>query len=230
MSGNSPAHAVVLSSFSVDKYEVTQKSYQLIMGALPQHITATGDDIAVNRVSWVQAALYCNARSKNEGLDTAYTYDPDLAVASFACDMESNGYRLPTEAEWEYVSRAGATTLYPWGEDEPVSPDSLDKYCIHSQNSGGTVHSVGTKEPNGWGIYGVQGNVAEWCNDWYESGYPAEEQTDPTGPSTGTERVFRGGCYNFPDMNFRSPYRSWGDASDAFVGLEHVGLRCVRRE
>jgi formylglycine-generating enzyme required for sulfatase activity len=101
-----------------------------------------------------------------------------------------NKYRLPTEAEWEYAARAGTAGKYSFGDDA----GALGRYAWYKDNSGGTTHPVGRKEPNGWGLYDMQGNVCEWVRDWYGD-YSSSPVTDPRGPSSGSARVDRGGSW-----------------------------------
>ena len=185
-SGNAdelPIHQVTLSSFAIYKYEVTQAEYQAVMGTNPSYFT--GSNYPVERVTWYNAVEYCNARSTQEGLTPCYN------TSSWSCDFNANGYRLPTEAEWEYASR-GATInpdyLYS-------GSDNIDNVAWYSSNSNSTTHPVGTKAPNSLGIYDMSGNVCEWCNDWYGS-YSSGAQTDPVGPASGSHRVNRGGGWS----------------------------------
>jgi formylglycine-generating enzyme required for sulfatase activity len=112
------------------------------------------------------------------------------------------GFRLPTEAEWEYACRAGSTTAYCFGDDVA----RLGDYAWFKDNTGYTTYPVGQKKPNAWGIHDMHGNVCEWCEDWYGD-YPSEPVTDPTGPESGAFRVRRGGCWNYEADASRSAFR-----------------------
>ncbi|MFN6138478.1 MAG: formylglycine-generating enzyme family protein, partial [Planctomycetota bacterium] len=117
--------------------------------------------------------------------------------------------RLPTEAQWEYAVRAGSTTAYCFGDDE----NKLGDYAWYDKNSGNKNHPVGTKKPNAWGIHDGHGSVWEWCSDWYDSKYSKGPLTDPVGPSTGSNRVGRGGSWNDGAAYCRSALRD-GNAPD----------------
>jgi formylglycine-generating enzyme required for sulfatase activity len=130
------------------------------------------------------------------------------------------GHRLPTEAEWEFAARAGTTTLWSSGDDEA----DLERYAWYEKNSGGEAHSVGSREPNPWGIHDLHGNVWEWVADWYGP-YSAEPQVDPTGPPGGTGRVLRGGSFASTPRVLRSAFRLRG--GPGFRGGA-FGFRCVR--
>lgn len=214
-SGNSnelPIHQVTLSSFAIDKYEVTQAEYQAVMGTNPSYFT--GSNYPVEQVTWFNAAQYCNARSTQEGLTPCYN------TSSWSCNFSANGYRLPTEAEWEYAAR-GATNnpnyLY-------AGSDNIDNVAWYSSNSNSTTHPVGTKAPNSLGIYDMSGNVCEWCNDWYGS-YSSGAQTDPVGSTSGSARVVRGGSWYGSATFCRVANRSYSFPSN---GCSFLGFRVAR--
>jgi formylglycine-generating enzyme required for sulfatase activity len=190
-----PVHSVTVAPFWMDSTEVTQADYQSLVGADPAEFY-DDPDRPIEMVTWYDAVLYCNARSKRDGKDTVYSYtsvsgtarDGRNGLGNLAINFEANGYRLPTEAEWEYACCAGTTSEYYWGSD------SANQYAWYSGNSSGTTHPVGTKLSNAWGLYDMCGNAWEWCNDWYGA-YTSEAQTDPRGPNSGTVRVIRGGSW-----------------------------------
>ncbi len=215
-----PAHKVRVAAFYMDKYEVTQKAYESLMGRNPSK--STGPDKPVERVSWHAAIRYCNMRSLREGLETCY--DPQ----TLECDPGAGGYRLPTEAEWEYACRAGTKTSYSFGHD----PGKLRDYGWFKDNSHDDTHPVGRKRPNPWGLYDLHGNVAEWCNDFYsEDHYAASVGENPTGPPSGDERVLRGGNWRSTGDVCRSSarYSETPGFADVCFGYEAYGFRCVRR-
>ena len=178
-----PQHQVTASPFLIGKYPVTQAEYQEMMGVNPSEFK--GANLPVEQVSWFDAVEYCNRLSLREGLTPAYTINGN----NVRWNREANGYRLPTEAEWEYACRAGTDTPF-------YSGSLVDNAGWHSGNSGGQTRPVGEKEPNSWGLYDMHGNVLEWCWDWLGD-YSGEAQTDPQGPSAGTRRVYRGGSWRF---------------------------------
>jgi len=160
----------------------------------------------------------------NGGLRPAY--DPK----TWQCDFEADGYRLPTETEWEYAARAGTRTDRYFGNDS----SRLSRHAWFKENSTRGPQPVGLKEPNPWGLHDVYGNVWEWCHDFYaEDYYRHSPERDPRGPATGQNRVVRGGCWNSrPDM-CRSAYRHYEDPryTDVCFGKDvhgFVGFRCVR--
>jgi len=214
-----PPHRVQVSPFYIDVSEVTQASYQKLMGANPSKFQ--GPDRPVERVSWYSATQYCNMRSLREGLTPCYRPE------TLECDFAANGYRLPTEAEWEYAARAGTTTRWPFGSD----PRQLDKHGWFRDNAEKTTHSVKTKTPSPWGLYDMQGNVAEWCNDCMSEGYDAADARDPHGASSGEDRVLRGGNWQSDADACRSAARNGATPrfADACFGTETYGFRCVRR-
>jgi len=215
-----PAHDVRLSAFDMDVTEVTQKSYQALMGRNPAKFK--NPDHPVERLSWPAAVKYCNMRSRREGLTPCY--DP----ATLAPDFAADGYRLPTEAEWEYACRAGSTTAYAFGDD----PHRLAAHAWFKENAGKTTHPVGTRKPNTWGLHDMHGNVAEWCHDVYsERAYGDAAEHDPTGPASGQERVLRGGSWRTSAEACRSSARfsEPPGLADVCFGYEAYGFRCVRR-
>ncbi len=177
----SPTRQVTISrAFWLQAHEVTQGEYSALMGNDPSHFTSCGSDCPVEEVSWEDAVRYANALSSKEGLTPCY--DASGNFQGLSC----SGYRLPTEAEWEYAARAG-TTGSQYG--------SLGMIAWTRDNSNYETHPVGQLGPNAWGLYDMLGNVWEWTHDWYGS-YSGGAERDPTGASSGSDRVNRGGSWN----------------------------------
>ena len=215
-----PVHQVRISGFLIDVCEVTQQSYEKLMGANPSKFK--NPDSPVERASWVFAAQYCNMRSSLEGFTRCY--DPE----TYRCDFTADGYRLPTEAEWEYACGAGTTTPWSFGAGE----SRLAKHAWFKTNAEKTTHPVGQKEPNPWGLFDMHGNVAEWCNDFYAESYGhADGVQDPSGPASGEERALRGGSWRSSPDSCRSSarYSEPPGFADVCFGYEAYGFRCVRR-
>jgi len=218
-----PPHRVFVSPFDIDACEVTQAEYERVVGTNPSRWK--DPDNPVEQIRWADAARYANARSRLENLRPAY--DP----AGWACDFAADGYRLPTEAEWEYACRAGAAADYPCGG----SPAALAEYAWFKDNAGRGPHPTGRRRPNAWGIFDMHGNVWEWCNDFYaEDYYKSGPERDPPGPPSGKSRVLRGGCWNSRADLCRAAYRNEEDPgyTDTCFGRDvhgFVGFRCVRR-
>ena len=149
-------------------------------------------------------------------------YDED----TLECDFEANGYRLPTEAEWEYAARAGTDTKYLFGND----PRTLGQYAWTEENSGERTHEVGTRRPNPWGLFDMYGNVAEWVQDYYgERYYGSSPERNPRGPGDGEYRVLRGGGWSSDAAVTRSTYRSFSaSVDDGCLVSDAIGFRCVR--
>ena len=212
-------HKVHTSSFYIDKYPVTQEEYQRVMGENPSRWKASQNP--VEQVRWSDAVRYCNARSRLEELQPCYDLE------TWECNFNANGYRLPTEAEWEYVCRAGTETRFFFGN----SQSKLKRYAWSKENSGGRPHPVGQKLPNPWGLYDVYGNVWEWCNDFYKVDYYQESpKENPNGPKTGDSKVVRGGAWNSNAESCCSSYRYNENPGyvDACFGYDIYGFRCVR--
>jgi formylglycine-generating enzyme required for sulfatase activity len=196
-----PVHEVRISkAFYLGKHEVTQGQWQAVMGNNPSNFKGDANR-PVENVSWDDVQEFIRKLNAKEGGST---------------------YRLPTEAEWEYAARAGTTMAYSFGNDA----EQLGKYAWYGANAGGTTHPVGQRESNARGLYDMHGNVWEWVQDWYGQDYYARSTAvDPTGPSSGSRRVFRGGGW-FNVAGFcRSAFRSCNAPGFRYGFL---GLRLLR--
>jgi len=250
-SDEGPQHMVTLSGFLMSEYEITQGMYETVMGKNPSKFkklvageSGTPNKLPVDSVNWFDILVFCNKLSMMEGLTPAYripafnnSTDPaDWGTVPTKNDQSimawetvemvsgSNGYRLPTEAQWEYACRAGTNTLWYNGNDEK----KLDDIAWFLDNSNKQTHKVGLKAPNAWGLYDMIGNVFEWCWDWYGSKcYTSAAVFEPTGiePSAyGKEKVLRGGTFGSTDKYTRSAYRS----HNYVPGYTEIGFRVVR--
>jgi len=248
-----PIHTVRFShDFWMDTTEVTQADYDTLMRhSYSGYVTpgwfstyGVGARYPAYSIYWGDAALYCNARSRRDGLDTVYRYTGITGTPGNMCelvgvtiDYTKNGYRLPTEAEWEYACRGGVNADFFWGKNiNPYPSDAADSaeissYAIWSANSWqfgsdtsafGT-HQVATKTPNQCGLYGMAGNVYEWCNDWYDS-YQSGTVVDPAGPDSGLFRCMRGGSWGNDATYLRSANRTivFPDYNYYFIGFRAV--------
>lgn len=173
-----PTHNVTLSSYYICKYEVTQALWRAVMGSNPSYFK--GDNLPVERVSWNDCQTFINRLNSYTG----------------------RNFRLPTEAEWEFAARGGNYSRHY----KYSGSNYIGDVAWYGGNSGSSTHPVGTKQPNELGLYDMSGNVWEWCSDWYGS-YSSYSQNDPTGPNSGSYRVFRGGSWNFLARNCRSSLR-----------------------
>ncbi|MEC9073383.1 MAG: SUMF1/EgtB/PvdO family nonheme iron enzyme, partial [Myxococcota bacterium] len=222
--------------FAMKATEVTQGEWQALMGTAP---SANGgcDDCPVETVSWWGALAYANALSASEGLDACYTLSGCAGApgdGAYVCDdftveagtpYACEGYRLPTETEWERGARAGTTTSVWHGTIEicdGVSPVA-DEVGWHQDNAGGVTHLVAQKLMNPWGLYDTAGNVSEWCSDWYGAGVGAA--VDPEGPPSGGSRVTRSYSWSDQPGRIRAANRSF-DAPGARG--PSIGFRPVR--
>jgi len=183
-----PVHKVTLSAFYIGKYEVTQALYESVMGNNPSSCIRDGDNMPVESVTWYDAIEFCNKLSEREGLQSAYTVNGE----NVEWNRNADGYRLPTEAEWEYAAKGGngspGNYTYAGSNDENI-------VAWYEDNSGKHTLPVGKKAPNDLGIYDMSGNVSEWCWDW-DGEYLSGAQTNPVGASSGSGRVLRGGSWS----------------------------------
>jgi formylglycine-generating enzyme required for sulfatase activity/predicted Ser/Thr protein kinase len=204
-----PQHPVAIGHrFVMGKHEVTQVEYKKVTGESPSQFS--GDDhLPVEQVSWLDAVRFCNALSDGDRFPSFYKIEGESVTVP---DWSAPGYRLPTEAEWEYVCRGRTSGKFGPASEEGALVDRA-WYRDHSRpDNTYQTHPVGTKQPNAFGLHDLQGNVWEWCWDWYADGYASEDPvTDPTGPASGTRRVLRGGAYNSPASILRCAVRNQGD-------------------
>jgi sulfatase modifying factor 1 len=238
-------HSVTLTkAFWLGQTPVTQAQWQAVMGTNPSRFESqsTGDvdgwSRPVERVTWYDAIEFCNRLTAmaNQadarlGLTPCYRISKieraeggaqsgSIRSAEVELIAGANGYRLPTEAEWEYAYRAGTTTAYSFGDDESM----LAKHAWFDENSGESTHPVATKRSNAWGLFDMHGNVDEWCWDWYGE-YPSGAVTDPQGPRSGSGRVLRGGSWLGFSQYCRAAYRS---ADDPDFRYDDLGFRVAR--
>jgi acetoin utilization deacetylase AcuC-like enzyme/formylglycine-generating enzyme required for sulfatase activity len=215
---DAPVHKVTISPFWMDRCEVVQEEFRKYERSDPSHFK--GPRHPLEQINWTDAAGYCNDRSLAEGLEPCYNDE------TWECNFSANGYRLPTEAEWEYACRAGTRTRYSFGD----SASQLAAHAWHAENAAKTTHPVGQKKPNPWGLYDMHGNVSEWCHDRYAKDYYRQSpDRDPRGPAAEQERVIRGGAWNSSTESCRSAYRASSlSIDDTCLSDDAIGFRCVR--
>ncbi|HNG14947.1 formylglycine-generating enzyme family protein [Accumulibacter sp.] len=212
-----PLREVTLDAFACMPHPVTRGLYRKLMPQIKRNwIEKDADDWPANRISWYDAVQFCNRLSDEDGLARCYEIEGTNVTWQHAAD----GYRLPTEAEWEYACRAGSETRYSFGDDAA----ELVRHAWYSANADGHPHAVGGLAPNAWGLHDMHGNVWEWCWDWFGD-YPAEAEINPVGPVGGTWRVLRGGSFAIGAEVLRSAFRNWFRPE---FGDEDFGFRCVR--
>lgn len=226
-------HPVTVSNFYMAPYEVTQAEYEKVVGSNPSSFS--GGRLPVENISWLDAVSFCNAYSEEKGLEPVYSIDGQ----NVSWNRGADGYRLPTEAEWEYACRAGTTTPF-YMENSPSAEEAnyYGHYPYEIEGNYFSQENLATKpgeyrqttvevdsfSPNPWGLYNMHGNVGEWTWDIYGA-YPDGEQTDPTGAQSGTRRVYRGGGWNDFAKNMRCAYRA---TMDQDKGSFNIGIRLVR--
>ena len=219
-------HEVVISeAFLVGRYEVTQGLWSEVMGNNPSRFKECGEKCPVENVSWREAVEFCNRLSEREGLNPAYRMQGEEKVS---WDRNANGYRLPTEAEWEYACRAGTKSPFNTGrclaaEEANYNGNYPLKGCEKEKYREKTV-KVGTFPPNAWGLYEMHGNVWEWCWDRYGV-YPSGSMTDPDGPAGGSLRVLRGGSWGSYGRYCRSTSRNGNVPGNCY---DVLGFRLFR--
>jgi formylglycine-generating enzyme required for sulfatase activity len=209
-SGNSTPHQVTVGAFWIMAHEVTQEQYRLVTKARPSHFAGKPDH-PVEKVRWSQAVIFCNKLSALEGRDSCYKKEGE----TYRLDLTRDGYRLPTEAEWEYACGGAGLT-----------DTAIARRGWYADNAGLRTHAVKSLEPNRFGLYDMLGNVWEWCTDWYAP-FGEEARVDPAGPSTGEAKVVRGGGWWSVADELDAKHRSFTRPDYHF---KFLGFRCVRSD
>ena len=211
-----PARKVYLNDYYIGKYEVTQAEWDFVMDS--NGCCFSGDSLPVENVSWVQAVEFCNRLSEIEGLQQCYRINGDKVT----CDFSADGYRLPTEAEWEYAAAVGKKR----SDSEQETADALKNLFRFGKCLCDGPVNIGCTLPNELGIYDMSGNVYEWCWDWYGL-YPDSSESDPSGPKSGRLRVARGGSWLSSEENCAPNFRNMFEPARNY---SFVGFRVVKRK
>lgn len=245
---------ITVDAFWMDTTEVTQKEYHRLMGKVSGK--KRGDNLPVYNVNWNEAVLYCNARSKEAGLDTVYTYEDKRKLRDVSINYNANGFRLPTDAEWDYARRGATTTIFYWGNlpeegryvyeniAKTTAPTEFGDIFIRKYRD---ITPVASYKPNPFGLYDIIGNVTEWCNNWSDTtSQKPLSLHNPHGPKTGKQRVFCGKSFYDPVESYLpmesltyhkylykkvSSYHIniyWRSALKQSTSPAHCGFRCVR--
>lgn len=231
-----PTHLVkITKSFRMKKTPVTVKEWELIMGSLPSGGNFQKPHFPITNINWFDALAYCNALSKKERLPEAYDLSTCKGIPGYVglqgvryvssenviAKKGTKGYRLPTEAEWEYAYRAGSTSPFYENAGEEVELDAIAWYV---KNTGGQTQDVGQKVPNRWDLSDMSGLVFEWCEDWF-SGYSKATGVNPCLTYGGKGKVYRGGSWSCKKAECRASARG---SCGPYYGLDIVGFRPVR--
>ena len=226
-SNEHPMHTVTVTGFYMGRFQVTQELYRAVTGNNPSEFT--GDRRPVETVTWFDAVEFCNRLSLLQGFVPVYTITNRVPATGFpitsatvTANWNADGYRLPTEAEWEYAARGGDGSPGNFIFAGSNTAGDVARYFHNSENR---TWDVGSLAPNGLGIYDMSGNVEEWCWDWFGS-YTVVAKTNPTGPLTGNNRVFRGGSWETRVTSLPSILR---DAQRPLTRHNVIGFRIVRR-
>lgn len=213
--GDYPLVRAKVNDFCIGQYEVTQDIYQEVTGVNPSY--HMGARLPVENVSWYDAVLFCNLLSRRDGYEEVYS----INGMDVTCDWGKMGYRLPTDAEWEYAAVGGVRNI----PSKYAGSNNANDVAWYSDNSAGISHEVGLKMSNELNLFDMSGNVWEYAWDWYDLGYYRDDPVlNPNGPSTGTVRVIRGGCYlnadwvtSIKEILYTDPTRK----------TNHIGFRVV---
>jgi len=236
-----PVHSVTVGSFHMDRTEITYEQWTEVYtwGRLHGYTDiclghngygGSGSNQPITKVTWYDVVMWCNARSEKDGFEPVYYTDNTLVTVyrsdridlnTDAVKWTANGYRLPTEAEWEFAARGGTKSNgYTYS-----GSNTLDSVAWYYPNSDCVSHTVATKSANELGIYDMSGNVGEWCWDWYGA-YTSVSQSDPKGATTGSSRVYRGSL--FDDLDDYSSRVAFRPGTNPFNAYNELGFRCAQ--